>query len=421
MKRRNGVIVAAIYALLAVLLIITGCANRAPGADTGASPSTGGADNPATGTQSAVTAEPEGERDPEREVTGITIKEAENGMSWACGHLIEEGEKYAFYGDEKAVYTYRDPDKYTLEVSFGYDGTLAFEDAYREGIVSIPDLDKYGVEYVRYEKGTPEYAEYFGIYAQRKTMDTLDSAVCAYVYGVRDDKGFEPGGTVDGDAFIAFYRNSFMDDDVDALLKTKYGQYYSGDGGVFDIPIDLYESELKQYFDVTFSDKAYRNQSANVPGAISIIPRFAGEGVGYGFDVEGEEDGVLNLECHSSSQSYQGIFYKDGENVFVSVAANTFTLGVKVSPDFRTYRYEYCRDVAHHAYTEEDFASIVPGVSTLDDVLKIAPEAIYADVGENMTGKGYLAVSRAGENFDEGSILFTFTPDRIVESVSTEK
>lgn len=421
MKNKTIMLLSACFALI---MILTSCAGQGESP----APDSGTAADSAADTAPAVTESPDTtaktpEADPEPLISDVRIEDASEYGHYVDGYgVLGEGDKFAFLVTDRAVYTYPEPWKYEIRFRLStceWDD-ITLEDAVRLYGVTAADLDAAGIEYIEYKKGSPEYEEYYAFYAEKMTAAAISRAVGTYAYtGWELPLEFETGDRLSDDDLMEFF--DFVVLPSKFARDPAFAQYDNGDGRTYDIPVPVYEEELKKYFNVTFDDIISDYQSMTTPGALTAaMPRvFEGGPYVETYGDPAEKDGVYVCDCYRTNYGYQGLFYFDKEegDVFAPVAAVTFTLGFKVNDDF-TFTYQFCRNVTEHYYKPEDFDSLVPGKSTSDDLLAIAPETVFSNTVDETDGNYYAGYSMGNED-DAGRILVTVRPDGVIDSVRT--
>ena len=423
---------ALILILTALLFVsaVSGCAGKddpAPSADTGKEPAvTGDTSEVSPDTQPAAP-------DTDPAVKGKTVAEiisedaSEYGEGGSTGGvLLKEGDKFAFFADENAVYTYGEPWKYDVRVRFSDGYEIQLDSAFIYGMITVADLDECGFEYIRYEKGSPEYEEYYAVYNERRSALSVDAAVKSYTHsGWPLPLEFEPGGEVcDDDLYAYFSWCLIMGASWDGPAEEYAGYQREDDPTVCDIPVEVYETDLQKRFNVVFSDRISEFQSEVVPHAVAVrLPRGYGEGAAYvqmRALPEKDGDGIYAVDCYMGNYGYQGLVKYGGREHYCEIPAVTFKLGVRVNADF-SYTYEFCRDLTEHYYTADDFSSLVPGVSTVDDVRAIAPETVVTDQRKwdpDARPEYIFAGFSKGPERGDGNIVVIMTPDGVVVSVT---
>lgn len=348
---------------------------------------------------------------------GVLIEKRIN----ASFEAIKEGEKYAFFADSDAAYTYPEPWKNKMTLTFDDGNEFSVDYAFVYMGVTVADLDRVGAEYIKYEKGSAEYGEYYSWYADRMTAAALDEAVWNYPRsGYPLPLEFESGDELCDDDLYCYFRSVLLDFGFNAEISLKYAEYCADmQSYSYEIPIEVYEKDLRARFNVTFADKISVNESMVVPGAITVHPRQGyGEGVAFAEEVSERRlvDGVYVIDCAQNTYAYQDIISVGDGDVFVHVPAITYTLGVRVNDDF-SYTYQFCRDLTEHYHTLDDFSAIVPNKSSIDVLLALAPETILTD-REKYDGVRYAAYAMGAEPSD-GVILVTVNASDMIESVET--
>lgn len=424
-----------IFVLLLSVLLLTPVLYGCAGKDDPAPPDTA-AESAGTGESSALPPDtPPSPPDTEpvpgwKIVTGVTVEDAsEDGVTIdggsTGGDTLREGELYAFYADGNSVYTYEEPWKNQAIVHFADGGESFIDYAFTEGRITVADLDDAGFEYIKYEKGTPEYDAYFEVYDQRHSALAIDRAVKSYTFsGWPRPLEFEPCGKVTDDDLYAYFRWNMVMGYSWGEPADDYAAYQRKDEPhICDIPIEVYEADLQKRFNVTFSSRISENQSEVVPHAIAVyFPQGYGEGGAYvqsASDPVRGENGIYTVDCFIGDYGYQGYIAYNGEQDYCLIPSVTFKLGIRVNGDY-SYTYEFCRDMTEHYYTLEDFSSLVPGVSTLDDVRAVAPETVVTDQRRwngNASPKYIYAGFSKGPEQGDGTIIVVMTPDGVVEAV----
>ena len=225
---------------------------------------------------------------------------------------------------------------------------------------------------------------------------------------------FEAGDEMDPAPLAEFFRYVVMPDwESEEFVKEEYLQYKSDDPrGEYEyyIPRGVIAEGLAPYFDLNFTGDPDELIGIHIPIGTEVRATKA-----YPRDGEVQTEGAANvIKCYGDDRPFQGIFsLDDGKDaVYVDIVTRTFTLGVILRDDM-TYKFSFCRDFATHYYNETDVDPLTPGVSTLDDLLAIAPEVVPSYSSENGTEKIYVGLPVSGGD----DMLVIFSPDGVLEEI----